>query len=117
MTNTRITDPEQMELKYPVRLLEFGIRKNSGGTGLYGGGDGIIRKIRFLRPLQVTLLGQHRTYAPYGLKGGNSGKCGKHTLATGNMTSILPGICSIQVNTHDVLTIETPGGGGYGEAL
>ncbi|CAG4988768.1 hypothetical protein DYBT9275_00154 [Dyadobacter sp. CECT 9275] len=117
MTNTRITDPEQMELKYPVRLLEFGIRKNSGGKGLYRGGNGMIRKIQFLKPLQVTLLGQHRTIAPYGLQGGHSGKCGKHTLATGNIARALPGICSLRVNTDDILTIETPGGGGYGQTL
>jgi 5-oxoprolinase (ATP-hydrolysing) len=114
MTNTRITDPEQFERKYPVRLLEFGIRKNSGGKGKYKGGDGITRKIQFLENLQVTLLGQHRKYEPYGLEGGDNGKCGVHTLLTNGTTSTLPGICSFEANAGDVLVIETPGGGGFG---
>ena len=114
MTNTRITDPEQLERKYPVRLLEFGIRKNSGGKGKLYGGDGIVRKLQFLEPLQVTLLSQHRKYAPYGLNGGEDGKCGEHTLISNNVASKLPGICSLEVQATDILTIETPGGGGFG---
>ncbi|TDE11626.1 hydantoinase B/oxoprolinase family protein [Dyadobacter psychrotolerans] len=117
MTNTRITDPEQLERKYPVRLLEFGIRKNSGGKGKFRGGDGITRKIQFLEPLQVTLLGQHRKYAPYGLNGGEDGKCGEHTLISNNQTSKLQGICSFEAEAGDILVIETPGGGGFGESL
>jgi 5-oxoprolinase (ATP-hydrolysing) len=114
MTNTRITDPEQLERKYPVRLLEFGVRKNSGGKGKFIGGDGIIRKVQFLAPLQVTLLGQHRQYAPYGFNGGANGQCGKHTLTTGQVVKELPGICSFKAEANDILTIETPGGGGFG---
>ncbi|MEO6686898.1 MAG: hydantoinase B/oxoprolinase family protein, partial [Dyadobacter sp.] len=118
MTNTRITDPEQLERKYPVRLLEFGIRKNSGGDGKFNGGDGIIRKVEFLEPLQVTLMGQHRNYAPYGLHGGEDGKTGQHTLISKNHTiTKLPGICSLEVQAGDILTIETPGGGGYGASV
>jgi len=115
MTNTRITDPEHLERKYPVRLLEFGIRINSGGKGKFYGGNGMTRKIQFLKPLQVTLLGQHQKYAPYGMKGGEAGKCGEHTLVSGNETSKLSGICSLKVKANDILTIETPGGGGYGK--
>lgn len=114
MTNTRITDPEQLERKYPVRLLEFGIRRNSGGKGKFNGGNGIIRKLQFLEPLQVTLLSQHRKYAPYGLEGGQDGECGKHTLISNNVASKLPGICSLEVKANDILVIETPSGGGYG---
>lgn len=114
MTNTRITDPEQLERKYPVRLLEFGIRRNSGGAGRWRGGDGIVRKLEFLAPLQVTLLGQHRRYAPYGMAGGGDGLCGRHILFSNGSLNELPGICSLKVNVGDVLTIETPGGGGYG---
>jgi len=114
MTNTRITDPEQLERKYPVRLLEFGIRKNSGGKGEFWGGNGIIRKLQFLESLQVTLLSQHRKYAPYGLEGGEEGKRGEHNLISNNVASKLPGICSLEVKANDILTIETPGGGGYG---
>ncbi|GGC07327.1 hydantoinase B/oxoprolinase family protein [Dyadobacter sediminis] len=115
MTNTRITDPEQLERKCPVRLLEFGIRRNSGGNGRYNGGDGMIRKVQFLKPLQVTLLGQHRKYAPYGMHGGDDGQCGKHMLFTKANVTELPGICNFSVDKGDILMIETPGGGGYGE--
>ncbi|MGG7662407.1 hydantoinase B/oxoprolinase family protein [Dyadobacter sp. BHUBP1] len=114
MTNTRITDPEQLERKYPVRLLEFGVRRGSGGAGRWRGGDGILRKLEFLAPLQVTLLAQHRRYAPYGLAGGGDGACGRHMLVSNGPINELPGICSLKVNAGDVLTIETPGGGGYG---
>lgn len=114
MTNTRITDPEPMEQKYPVRLLEFGIRKNSGGAGQFKGGDGIIRKVEFLKPLQITLLTQHRVSSPYGVNGGKEGKTGRHiyTLADG-ATKELPGIFSFRAGKGDILQIETPGGGGY----
>ena len=114
MTNTRITDPEPLERKYPVRLLEFGIRKNSGGDGRFDGGDGIIRKVEFLENLQVTIMGQHRNYAPYGLNGGLDGKPGRHTLTSNHIATQLPGICSLEAKKGDILTIETPGGGGYG---
>jgi 5-oxoprolinase (ATP-hydrolysing) len=114
MTNTRITDPEQLERKYPVRLLEFGIRHGSGGAGRWRGGNGIVRKLEFLAPLQVTLLGQHRRYAPYGMAGGHDGACGRHLLFSNGSTSELPGVCSLEVQAGDILTIETPGGGGYG---
>ncbi|MCE6988485.1 hydantoinase B/oxoprolinase family protein [Dyadobacter sp. CY323] len=114
MTNTRITDPEQLERKYPVRLLEFGIRKNSGGQGKFNGGDGIIRKIQFLEPLQVTLLGQHRKESPYGLNGGEDGECGEQMLVSNDHVTALAGICSLEVQQDDILIIETPGGGGYG---
>ncbi|WP_310588082.1 hydantoinase B/oxoprolinase family protein [Dyadobacter tibetensis] len=115
MTNTRITDPEPLELKYPVRLLEFGIRKNSGGAGHQHGGNGIRRIIAFLKPVKVTLIGQHRTVAPYGLSGGQPGACGRHTLLKKDAeTIVLPGICSLDVEQGDVIKIETPGGGGFG---
>jgi 5-oxoprolinase (ATP-hydrolysing) len=114
MTNTRITDPEQFERTYPVRLLEFGIRRNSGGEGLFAGGHGITRKVQFLKPLKVTLLAQHRKLAPYGLSGGKPGKCGEHILISGEGESVLPGTGSFDVQKGDILTIQTPGGGGYG---
>ncbi|WP_353722231.1 hydantoinase B/oxoprolinase family protein [Dyadobacter sp. 676] len=117
MTNTRITDPEQLERKYPVRLLEFGIRRGSGGAGRWRGGDGIVRKLEFLMPLQVTLLGQHRRYAPYGMAGGGDGLRGRHVLFSNGSANELPGICSLEVNARDVLAIETPGGGGFGTSI
>ncbi|HAK76770.1 MAG TPA: 5-oxoprolinase [Runella sp.] len=116
MTNTRITDPEELERRYPVRLKNFAIRAHSGGEGRWKGGDGIIREVAFLAPLRVTLITQHRVVPPYGLAGGQNGKVGQQTLTRTNGTQeVLAGICSIEVDTGDTLCIETPGGGGYGD--
>lgn len=117
MTNTKITDPEEMELRYPVRLQQFAIRKNSGGDGKWRGGDGIVREIEFLETLDITILSQHRTEKPYGLEDGNAGKIGKQTLIRKNngVQEVLPGIASEKVESGDVLIIETPGGGGFGK--
>ena len=117
MTNTRLTDPEVIELRYPVRVREFSIRRGSGGRGLHRGGDGIIRRLEFLRPLEVSLLHQRRgPYAPYGLNGGESGALGVNSLTHADgRTEALPGCVQFQAEAGDVLTIETPGGGGWGE--
>ncbi|HUQ68584.1 MAG TPA: hydantoinase B/oxoprolinase family protein [Planctomycetaceae bacterium] len=118
MTNTRLTDPEVIERRYPVRLHEFRIRRGSGGQGQHRGGDGIVRRIEFLRPLKVSLLTERRgPYAPYGLDSGNPGALGRNTLtkATGE-TINLGGKASFDVAAGDVLTLESPGGGGYGKA-
>ncbi len=123
MTNTRLTDPEVIERRYPVRLHEFSIRRGSGGVGAHRGGDGIVRRIEFLAPLRVSLLTERRgPYAPFGLGGGLPGALGKNSLASRSRTaetserseSSLPGKASLEVRPGDVLTIETPGGGGYG---
>ena len=116
MTNTRITDPEIMELNYPVRLNRFEVREDSGGSGKYNGGDGIRRELEFTQPLTFTLLTQHRIIAPYGMEGGGPGKTGNQSLvrSNGNVEK-LPGICSGEVEIGDRLLIETPGGGGYGQ--
>ena len=113
MTNTRITDPEVMELRYPVYLHRFEIRENSGGKGLFNGGDGIIREIEFLENVEVSLIRQHQEQEPYGLNGGGNGKVGKHILKKKN-----GGILSsneFSVENGDILTIYTPGGGGFGK--
>jgi 5-oxoprolinase (ATP-hydrolysing) len=116
MTNTRITDPEELERRYTVRLLKFSVRQNSGGQGQWQGGDGVIREIEFLAPLRVTLITQHRVVPPYGLQGGENGQVGCQTLTRKNSPSeTLAGICSVTVETGDTLSIETPGGGGYGK--
>lgn len=116
MTNTQITDPEDLERRYPIRLLEFSIRKNSGGQGRYNGGNGVVRRFEFLEPLEITLIGQHRYFAPYGVAGGGAGKTAEHTLITSKgKVKRLPGIYKFQVKSKDQLIIETPGGGGYGE--
>jgi 5-oxoprolinase (ATP-hydrolysing) len=119
MTNTRLTDPEVIERRYPVRLHEFRIRRGSGGKGQHRGGDGIVRRIEFLRPLKVSLLTERRgPYAPYGLQGGESGSLGGNTLvkATGE-TVDLGGKASFDVAVGDTLTLESPGGGGYGKRV
>ncbi len=118
MTNTRITDPEVLEFRYPVRLLRFEVRTGSGGKGKWKGGDGVVREVQFLESLDVNLLTQHRIQKPYALAGGSEGMTGKHTLyrTSGQVTS-LPGIISFQVDPGDRLVIETPGGGGYGKSV
>ncbi|GAA4443555.1 hydantoinase B/oxoprolinase family protein [Ravibacter arvi] len=118
MTNTRITDAEELERRYPVRLMEFGIRKGSGGKGKYRGGDGIVRAFEFLEPLEVTLLGQHRFFRPYGLAGGSGGATGSNWWFTAQKKWVqLPGIAGVSVQKGEIMIIETPGGGGFGEAV
>jgi 5-oxoprolinase (ATP-hydrolysing) len=115
MTNTRLTDPEVIEKRYPVRVLEFSIRRGSGGAGSHRGGDGIVRRIEFLRELDVSLLHSRRgQYPPYGLAGGSPGAIGRNTLErAGGTTELLSGRVQFAAKAGDVLTIETPGGGGY----
>ncbi|TCI04459.1 5-oxoprolinase [Corallincola luteus] len=117
MTNSRLTDPEILESRYPVRLEAFSIRQNSGGNGIYRGGNGATRKLCFLQPMTLSLLGNHRRVAPKGLNGGEEGAIGRNELITnsGNHRS-LPGCCQLQVNQGDTLIIHTPGGGGSGKA-
>lgn len=115
MTNTRLTDPEELEFRYPVRVQQFGIRPNSGGAGTWCGGDGIVREISFLRPVDFTLLSQHRSIAPYGLEGGSPGQPGQQWLLRPNGDRIpLSGIDHCALQPGDRIRLETPGGGGYG---
>ncbi|OIN57780.1 5-oxoprolinase [Arsenicibacter rosenii] len=115
MTNTRLTDPEEFERRYPVRLHQFSIRQGSGGNGQWQGGDGIIREVEFLEPVQVTLVSQHRVVAPYGLNGGQAGKPGQQMLINEKgEEEALPGIFSRPVRAGQRIRIETPGGGGAG---
>jgi 5-oxoprolinase (ATP-hydrolysing) len=118
MTNTRLTDPEVIERRYPVRLHEFSIRRGSGGAGRKRGGDGIVRRIEFLKPLTVSLLTERRgDYAPFGLEGGDAGAVGQNWLRRANSANDeeLPGKVQLDISAGDVLTIETPGGGGFGK--
>ncbi|MBN1651811.1 MAG: hydantoinase B/oxoprolinase family protein [Bacteroidales bacterium] len=116
MTNTRITDPEILEHRYPVRLDRFAIRKNSGGNGEYSGGNGVIRSFTFLEKVELSLLSQHRKYAPYGLYGGESGKLGKQYVIRANGKKIgLNGMSHCVLHKNDQFSIETPGGGGFGK--
>jgi 5-oxoprolinase (ATP-hydrolysing) len=116
MTNTRITDPEILESRYPVLLREFSLRRGSGGAGLYWGGDGLIRELEFLQPLHVAILSERRVYAPYGMQGGESGMLGKNLFLKKDGAEIdLGGKNEIHVQAGDRIRILTPGGGGYGE--
>ena len=116
MTNTRSTDPEVLETRFPVRLEEFSIRKNSGGKGKFNGGDGVTRKLRFLEPMTVTTLCSHRRVKPFGLNGGSPGDCGKEWLErTDGSILNLNGNDSCEVKPNDLFVMQTPGGGGFGE--
>lgn len=114
MTNTRITDPEVLESRLPVRLWKFGIRRHSGGKGRHHGGDGMIRELEFLRPLTLSLITSRRTTQPYGVAGGEPGQAGMQFLVRGDQDIPLSGCVSISVEAGDRLRIETPGGGGFG---
>lgn len=115
MTNTRITDPEIIEFRYPVRLERFAIRANSGGKGKWHGGNGVIREILFNEALEVNLLTQHRIQRPYGMEGGGSGKTGDQILFLyEGHKKLLAGVASATVKAGDRLVIKTPGGGAWG---
>lgn len=115
MTNSRLTDPEVLEWRLPVRLEEFAVRRGSGGAGRWHGGDGAVRRIRFLEPMTVSTLSQHRRVAPYGMAGGEPGALGANRVEhTDGTVTELGGSDSADLVTGDVLVIETPGGGGYG---
>jgi len=111
MTNTLNTPIESVELHYPLRVLAYGLRSGSGGAGRHAGGEGVLRRYAFLAPATLTLLSERRSLAPWGLAGGEAGQPGRNVL---NGVA-LPGKVSCEVAPGDVLTIETPGGGGYGE--
>ena len=116
MTNTRITDPEILERRYPVMLCEFSIRKNSGGSGKFKGGDGLVREVEFLEPLNAAILSERRVHRPYGLNGGESGKCGRNLFfRKDGSTLFLGGKNEIRAEAGERIRIETPGGGGYGK--
>jgi len=118
MTNTRITDPELLERRYPVRLERFAIRRGSGGRGEHQGGDGAVRELTFLEPMSLSILSQHRTEGPYGLAGGEPGAPGSQRLvrADGRIEA-LGSIDAAEVGPGDRLVLETPGGGGYGSVV
>jgi 5-oxoprolinase (ATP-hydrolysing) len=115
MTNTRITDVEIIERRYPVRVERFAVRAGSGGRGRWRGGDGAVREIVFLAPLALSILAQHRRVAPYGMAGGGPGLPGAQRIvrASGEVLALDP-IASCDVAPDDRLILETPGGGGWG---
>ena len=115
MTNSRLTDPEVLEWRYPVRLDRYTVRPGSGGAGRWPGGCGGRRELRFLEPMTVTTLSSHRRVPPYGMAGGSPGGLGRHWIARadGSVTA-MQGCDSVPVDAGDVFVLETPGGGGYG---
>lgn len=117
MTNTRMTDPEVLETRFPVRVDEFSIRQNSGGDGQFTGGNGIVRKLRFLDPMTVTVLTSHRITAPHGAAGGGQGQTGENSVIRQDGTAeALQGNDEVQMTSGDVFVLKSPGGGGYGKA-
>ncbi len=115
MTNTRMTDPEVVEWRFPVRVESFALRPGTGGKGKFCGGDGVVRQLRFLEPMTATLLSSHRETKPYGLQGGLPGACGENSIVTKDgVTRILKGNDEVQVVAGDIIIIKTPGGGGFG---
>jgi 5-oxoprolinase (ATP-hydrolysing) len=115
MTNSRLTDPEVLEWRFPVFVDSFAIRRGSGGGGRWRGGDGAVRRLRFREPMAVSILSGHRRVPPYGMAGGRHGAlgCNRVERADGSVVD-LPGAGSVDVDVDDVLVVETPGGGGYG---
>lgn len=117
MTNTRITDPEDLERNYPVRIHEFSIRKGSGGKGIHDGGDGIIREIEFLEEVEFTIISQHRKVPPFGLHGGGDGKVGEQMVIRKNgQVEHLEGVDKSILYPGDRIRISTPGGGAWGKS-
>jgi len=118
MTNSRLTDPEILEWRYPVRLESYEIRENSGGAGQWHGGNGGVRKIRFLEAMTASILSNNRIVPPFGAAGGEPGQCGRNTVIRKDGTQEELGfVASIDVQPGDVFVIATPGGGGYGKPV
>ncbi len=115
MTNTRMTDPEVLESRFPVRVDEFSIRAGSGGDGKFRGGDGIVRKLRFLEPMTVTVLSSHRETVPFGVNGGQPGLPGENSVVRSDgKIEVLEGNDETRMQANDVFVMKTPGGGGFG---
>jgi 5-oxoprolinase (ATP-hydrolysing) len=115
MTNSRLTDPEVLEARFPVRVQSFGIRQGSGGQGQWRGGNGAIRELCFLEPVEVSILSNHRRIAPFGLNGGGDGATGRNCVIRKNAsTEDIGATATIKLDAGDRLVIETPGGGGFG---
>ncbi len=114
MTNTKNTPVESLEQHYPFRVLQYRLRQGSGGEGQYQGGEGIEREVEFLEPATLSLMGERRQLAPWGLHGGGSGARGEDWLIRGASRDRLPGKVTVQVQAGDRLLVRTPGGGGWG---
>ena len=117
MTNSRLTDPEVIETRYPVLIRRFGLRHGSGGHGRHAGGDGVIRHIEFRAPMTAAILSNNRRAGPFGLDGGEAGQPGRNaSLRRDGRLQAVDSVEELQLENGDTLIIETPGGGGYGSA-
>lgn len=115
MTNSRLTDPEVLELRFPVLVEEFSIRQDSGGNGQQRGGNGVVRRIQFREAMTASILAGRRQTEPFGLQGGEAGQCGRTSVVRGDgSTRILDATATVELNPGDRIILETPGGGGYG---
>jgi N-methylhydantoinase B len=116
MTNSRLTDPEVLETRYPVMVESFSLRPDSGGKGKYAGGNGVIRRIKFLEPMTANILSNHRLVPPFGLNGGEAGQVGRNWIQRQDGTEEeLDSTATVEMQSGDVFVIETPGGGGFGD--
>ena len=116
MTNSRLTDPEVLEFRYPVRLESYEIRASSGGAGRWHGGNGGTRRVRFLEPMTASILANHRSIPPFGMAGGEPGEVGRNWIErTDGRIETMGHIGSAEMNVDDVIVIQTPGGGGFGK--
>ena len=117
MTNSRMTDPEVLEWRFPVLLEGFAIRRGSGGAGAHRGGDGTVRRLRFRQAMTAAILSNHRSVAPFGVAGGEPGATGRNSVERADGSRVDLGACDqIEMAEGDVFVIETPGGGGFGVA-
>jgi len=117
MTNSRLTDPEVLEWRFPLLLERFAIRRGSGGGGKWHGGDGTLRRYRFLQPMTAAILASHRVVPPFGLAGGEAGRCGRNWVERVDGTrEELSGMATVEMQPGDVFVLQTPTGGGYGAA-
>ncbi len=117
MTNSRLTDPEVIEWRFPVLVDGFAIRRGSGGAGKWQGGDGVVRRLMFREPMDAAILSNRRRVAPFGLDGGEPGKTGRNAVERKDgRVEELSGTARATMAPGDILVIETPGGGGYGKA-
>jgi 5-oxoprolinase (ATP-hydrolysing) len=117
MTNSRLTDPEVLEWRFPVRLETFSIRRGSGGRGRHRGGDGATRAVRFLQPMTAVMLANHRRIAPFGVDGGEPAQVGRNWIErVGGAREEHGATFQVEMNAGDLFVVETPGGGGYGRA-
>ena len=114
MTNTQNTPAEALEYAYPLRIEKYEVRTGSGGPGQFHGGDGIRRDIRVIADAQVSLLTERRQSSPYGLDGGSPGQPGENVLIRNGCEEILPAKGTVYLRANDILSIRTPGGGGFG---